>query len=85
MTVHKKIDEDFEMEASENLRVVQFCYDNTYMIVKTFFITRLKFLLREQSKLLFHIRKSLNPESLEDLEKSKNWMKFRKRRLSYQI
>ena len=30
----------------------------------------LKFLLREQSKLLFQIQKSLNPENLDDLEKS---------------
>ena len=30
----------------------------------------LKVLLREQSKLLFQIQKSLNPENLDDLEKS---------------
>ena len=30
----------------------------------------LKVLLREQSKLLFQIKKSLNPENMEDLEKS---------------
>ena len=45
----------------------------------------LKVLLREQSKLLFQIKKSLNPVNLEKIrknpeknpEKSGNWMKFR--------
>ena len=52
----------------------------------------LKVLLREQSKLLCLIKKSLNPENLEDLEKSgknpeksENRKIFQKRRSSDQI
>ena len=52
----------------------------------------IKVLLREQRKHFFQIKKSLNPENLEDLkksgkipEKSGDRMKFQKRRLSYQI
>ena len=44
-----------------------------------------KIIFQLSSKLLFQIKKSLNPEILEDLEKSGNQMKFLKRRLSYQI
>ena len=41
------------------------------MFIKNKTLKSLKsYILREQSKLLFQIKKSLNPENLEDLEKS---------------